>query len=111
MEPYGILGWAVLDKEEEIFESDDIPDEHKVMHALWGRWIFFNRNLFIAHYYNGTKKFVDDYWKMIRLAAGWDALRYWLVMLMTTRFLTGRDAALLLKRYEEWCSEAEIGGV
>jgi hypothetical protein len=45
MEPYGILGWAVLDREEEIFESDDIPDEHKVMHALWGRWIFFNRQV------------------------------------------------------------------
>ncbi|KAJ6593825.1 hypothetical protein B0H19DRAFT_1246570 [Mycena capillaripes] len=139
MEPYGILGWSILDKEEEIFESDDIPDEHKVMHALWGRWIFFNRqvlivqenqsvsmfssNLFIAHYFNGTKKFIDEYWKMIRLAAGWDALRYWLVvslqldgklevvitdvpkMLMTTRFLTGKDVALLLKRYGTWCSD------
>ncbi|KAJ7680247.1 hypothetical protein DFH06DRAFT_1315050 [Mycena polygramma] len=96
MEKYGILGWAVLDKEEEIFESDDIPDEHKVMHAF---------NLFIAHYFHGAEKFVDDYWKMIRLAAGWNALRYWLVMLMATRFLTGRDVALLLKRYERWCAE------
>lgn len=43
MEPYGVLAWSVLDREEEIFESDDIPDEHKVMHALWARWIFFKR--------------------------------------------------------------------
>jgi hypothetical protein len=45
MEPFGILGWSILDKEEEIFESDDMPDEHKVMHALWARWIHFNRQV------------------------------------------------------------------
>jgi hypothetical protein len=33
----------VLDKEEEIFESDDVKDEQKVMLALWGRWIMLNR--------------------------------------------------------------------
>ena len=43
MEPYGVLEWAVLDKEEEIFESDEVKDEYKVMHALWARWIFLNR--------------------------------------------------------------------
>ena len=43
MEPYGILDWAVLDREEEIFESDEVKDEYKVMHALWARWIFLNR--------------------------------------------------------------------
>ncbi|KAJ6586846.1 hypothetical protein DFH09DRAFT_910395 [Mycena vulgaris] len=80
MEPYGILAWAILDREEEILESDDIPDEHKVMHALWARWVTLKRNLLVAHFYNGIKQFVDDYWKMIRLAAGWEALRYWLLV-------------------------------
>lgn len=45
MESYGVLAWHVLDREEEIFESDDIPDEHKVMHALWARWIFHKRQV------------------------------------------------------------------
>lgn len=42
MEPYGVLSWLVLDKEDEIFDSD-MKDEHKVMHALWARWILLNR--------------------------------------------------------------------
>ncbi|KAJ7188349.1 hypothetical protein C8R46DRAFT_1054518 [Mycena filopes] len=87
MKEYGVLAWAVLDKEEEIFESDDIPDHHKVMHALWGRWIFSNRNIFIAHYLN----------------AGYDALRYWLMVMMTTGYLTPKDIALVLKYYTDWC--------
>ncbi|KAJ7462206.1 hypothetical protein B0H11DRAFT_2054613 [Mycena galericulata] len=104
LEPYGVLAWSVLDREEEIFESDDIPDEHKVMHALWARWIFFNRNFFVANYFNGVKRFVEDYWRMIRLAAGWDALRYWILLLMTGRFLTtGREAADILRHYEALC--------
>ncbi|KAJ7262255.1 hypothetical protein B0H12DRAFT_322565 [Mycena haematopus] len=121
MEPFGILGWAVLEKEEEIFESDDISDEHKVMHALWARWIHLNRNLFISDYFEGTKTFINEYWKMIRLAAGLNALRYWLVvsfelgsslrvaiaehskMLVANRYLTGKHVALLLRHYESWC--------
>lgn len=43
MDEFGILEWAVLDKEEEIYESDDVKDEHKVMHALWARWILLHR--------------------------------------------------------------------
>ena len=43
MEPYGVLSWYVIDKEEEIFECDDVRDEDKVMQALWGRWILLNR--------------------------------------------------------------------
>ncbi|KAJ7733745.1 hypothetical protein DFH07DRAFT_967879 [Mycena maculata] len=106
MEPYGALAWSVLDREEEIFESDDIPDEHKVMHALWARWIFFKRNFFVANYVEGILYFIKDYWKMIRLAAGWDALRYWLLLLMTGRFLTtGHEIVKILKYYEELCRE------
>ena len=43
MDQFGVLAWVVLDREEEIFEVDDIKDEYKVMHALWARWIFLNR--------------------------------------------------------------------
>lgn len=43
MEPYGVLAWAVVEREEEIFEDDEVKDEYKVMHALWARWIFLNR--------------------------------------------------------------------
>lgn len=92
-----MLAWAVLDREEEIFESDDVKDEFKVMHALWARWIVINRcvygrfaaegltlslprNSFVADYYGGTIRFIDEYWRMIHRAAGWDALRYWLLV-------------------------------
>jgi hypothetical protein len=43
LEPFGVLGWVILDREEEIFEIDDVRDEDKVMQALWFRWIFLNR--------------------------------------------------------------------
>lgn len=43
MEPFGVLAWAITDREEEIFESDEMRDEYKVMHALWARWIMLNR--------------------------------------------------------------------
>lgn len=43
MQPYGLLDWEVIDREEEIYESDDVKDEYKVMLALWSRWIMLNR--------------------------------------------------------------------
>jgi hypothetical protein len=43
MEPFGVLAWDVLDREDEIYDSDNVKDEYKVMHALWARWIFLNR--------------------------------------------------------------------
>lgn len=39
LEEFGILSWAIVDREEEIFEFADICDEDKVMMALWNRWI------------------------------------------------------------------------
>lgn len=44
LEPYGIMAWFVVDKEEEIFELDEVRDEDKVMQALWARWIMLNRS-------------------------------------------------------------------
>lgn len=80
LDDFGIMSWAVLDREAEIFESDDISDEYKVMHALWGRWITLNRREFIQDYFAGVIQFIDKYWLMIHRAAGWDALRYWLLV-------------------------------
>lgn len=43
IDPFGVLEWDILDREEEIFESDDVKVEQKVMSALWLRWITLNR--------------------------------------------------------------------
>ncbi|KAI0053124.1 hypothetical protein FA95DRAFT_1552611 [Auriscalpium vulgare] len=40
---YGVMVWAVIDKEEELFELDDVRDEDKVIQALWNRWILLGR--------------------------------------------------------------------
>ena len=48
MEEFGALSWYIIDKEEEIFECDDVRDEDKVMQALWARWIFLHRWVFSA---------------------------------------------------------------
>lgn len=43
MEPFGVLEWDILEREEEIYESDDVKVEYKVMHALWLRWMTLHR--------------------------------------------------------------------
>lgn len=43
LEPFGLMGWFIEDKEEDIFELDDVRDEDKVMQALWARWMLLNR--------------------------------------------------------------------
>ena len=44
LDQFGILGWSVIDREEELFEMDGVRDEDKVMQALWCRWIMVNRS-------------------------------------------------------------------
>ena len=41
--PFGVLSWFIIDREEELFQVDDVLDEDKVMQALWGRWIMINQ--------------------------------------------------------------------
>ncbi|KII91251.1 hypothetical protein PLICRDRAFT_51427 [Plicaturopsis crispa FD-325 SS-3] len=106
LEPFGVLAWSVVDKEEEIFEVDDVRDEDKVMQALWARWIMLNRNLFVSNYYRGTLAFVDEYWRIIHRAAGWGALRVWLLMLVVNRFLQGPEIVDILKHYESLTGRA-----
>jgi len=43
MKQFGVLEWEVLDREEEIYENDDMKEEYKIMHALWARWILLYR--------------------------------------------------------------------
>jgi hypothetical protein len=43
--PFGTLSWFIIDREEELFELNDIPDEDKVMQALWARWILLKRRV------------------------------------------------------------------
>ncbi|EGO03576.1 hypothetical protein SERLA73DRAFT_175098 [Serpula lacrymans var. lacrymans S7.3] len=79
------------------------------MQALWLRWIFFNRTKFIANYFDATKAFIDDSWRMIHRAAGWSALRVFLLVLVVNRFLTGLEVVTILRQYEnltgmdQWC--------
>ncbi|KAK7466426.1 hypothetical protein VKT23_005148 [Stygiomarasmius scandens] len=116
--PFGVMAWSVLDREEEIFESDDMRDENKVICALWARWIFLNRRKFIADFELGFLDFIDEYGWMIYWAAGWRALRYWLLILMANRYLNASQVANALKHYERnvqmdhWYAEdhGSIGG-
>ncbi|KAF9486280.1 hypothetical protein BDN70DRAFT_870376 [Pholiota conissans] len=100
MEPFGLLDWDIIDREEEIWEDDDLKPEYKVIQALWMRWIMLNRNKFISNYHKGVITFVDEYWKIIHRAAGWDALRYFLFNLLVNHFLDARNMAKILRHYE-----------
>lgn len=40
---YGLTSWSLLERDEELFEIDDVRDEEKAMQAMWNRWIFFQR--------------------------------------------------------------------
>ncbi|KAF8136975.1 hypothetical protein EV363DRAFT_1445899 [Boletus edulis] len=108
LKPYGVLKWVIIDREEELFELDDILDEDKVMQALWFRWIFLNRkakqcsrNRFVANYFDGTKAFVGENWELIKMGAGLLALRTWLLVLVVNNFLLPLEVATLMKYYQE----------
>ncbi|OAX38476.1 hypothetical protein K503DRAFT_770448 [Rhizopogon vinicolor AM-OR11-026] len=115
LEPFGVLGWVILDREEEFFETDDVRDEDKVMQALWYRWIFLNRNKFVANFFNGTKSFIKDNWRMIHQAAGLGALRTWLLLLNIHNFLVTLEVVTLLRFYrgltdmQHWYGDKDAG--
>ncbi|KAJ8519440.1 hypothetical protein ONZ45_g3643 [Pleurotus djamor] len=100
MDRFGVLSWLVVDREEDIYEIPDISDESKVMHALWARWMMLSRPIFVEDYFAGTVAFIDEYWRIIHRAAGWDALRYYLLILVAGRFLNLAQVARALKHYE-----------
>ncbi|KAL7284008.1 hypothetical protein ACG7TL_001281 [Trametes sanguinea] len=93
---------------------DDVRDEDKVMLALWNRWIMLNKTRFIFDQYDkGVRAFIDQYWQLIHRAAGWRALRAFLMMLQVHRYLTIAGVVQILKYYEGktgmkfWYQEAQ----
>jgi hypothetical protein len=46
---YGLTSWSLLERDEELFEIDDVRDEEKAMQALWNRWMFFKRRCLVNH--------------------------------------------------------------
>ncbi|RPD56950.1 hypothetical protein L226DRAFT_554330 [Lentinus tigrinus ALCF2SS1-7] len=101
-EQFGVMAWAIVDREEELFEMEDLRDEEKVMLALWNRYIMINRASFIANeYFVGVKAFITQYWKIIHQAAGWRALRAFLMNLSVNNFLTFDKVLKSLQHYEE----------
>ncbi|KAI0824814.1 hypothetical protein BC628DRAFT_1410614 [Trametes gibbosa] len=101
LDEFGIMSWAIIDREEELFEMDDVRDEDKVMLALWNRWIMLHKTAFIfADYLQGVKSFLDQYWEFIHKAAGWRALRAFLLMLNVNRYLSLANVIDALKYYE-----------
>lgn len=47
LDRFGVMAWAITDREEDLFELDDVRDEDKVILALWNRWIMLNRSAFL----------------------------------------------------------------
>ncbi|KAG6334812.1 hypothetical protein ID866_4284 [Astraeus odoratus] len=106
LEPYGVLSWIIVDREEELFEQDDILDEDKAMLALWYRWITLNRNKFIASYLNGVKVFITENWALIKQMAGLSSLRTWLLVLCVNNFLSPLEVVSLLQLYQTLTGES-----
>jgi hypothetical protein len=43
--PFGLSSWFIVDRQEELFELNDVLDEDKVVQALWSRWILLKRQV------------------------------------------------------------------
>ncbi|KAI0646527.1 hypothetical protein C8Q79DRAFT_909167 [Trametes meyenii] len=101
LDAFGIMSWAIIDREEEIYEMEDVRDEDKVMLALWNRWIMLNKPTFLfGEYYKGIENFLNQYWDLIHKAAGWRALRAFLLMLSVNKYLSIKEVLQALKHYE-----------
>lgn len=70
----------MYEQEEDIYELDSVLDADKAMRALWTRFISLHRREFIASYGEATRKFITDNWQVIHRAAGFAALRIWLLV-------------------------------
>lgn len=94
---YGLTSWSLLERDEELFEIDDVRDEEKAMQALWNRWIFFERRYsgcfsyrhhhplikLTSRFFLSPKKtvieFVSKFSAVIKKTAGWKGMRVWLL--------------------------------
>ncbi|KAI0341360.1 hypothetical protein BDW22DRAFT_1358864 [Trametopsis cervina] len=114
LEPFGVLAWAIVDREEDFFEQEDLEDEDKVVLALWNRWIMLNRQAFVfaASRLKQVTSFLDEYHQMLHRAAGWKAVRQFLLLLFADKLLTMSAVSKALKHYEglvgmdEWYTDS-----
>jgi hypothetical protein len=96
---YGLTSWSLLERDEELFEIDDVREEEKAIQALWNRWIFFQRRCLDPYPKNavmcadwGLKshylldpckkamEFLEAYKRIIMETAGWKGVRVWLLV-------------------------------
>jgi len=100
MSDYGLTSWSLLERDEELFEIDDIRDEEKAMQALWNRWIFSKRRRYLLDPPKAVMEFVDCFLPTIMKTAGWKGMRVWLLLLAKHRYLTGDDVISVMNYYE-----------
>lgn len=79
-EKLGILAWHVSEQEEDFFELNSILDADKAIRALWARFIALHRRDFRQDFNEDTRMFINDNWLLIHKAAGFAALRVWLLV-------------------------------
>ncbi|KAH9161399.1 hypothetical protein EDB89DRAFT_733538 [Lactarius sanguifluus] len=97
---YGLTSWSLIERDEELFEIDDMRDEEKAMQALWNRWIFFERRRYLLDPKKTTIAFVDKFLAVIMKTAGWKGMRVWLLLLAKHKYLTGDDVVEVMSYYE-----------
>ena len=94
---YGLTLWSLLERDEELFEIDDVRDEEKAIQAMWNRYIFFERRCLRPHskhssctdwlksqYLLDPRKvvieFLETFQRTIVETAGWKGVRVWLLV-------------------------------
>ncbi|KAH9968247.1 hypothetical protein BC827DRAFT_487818 [Russula dissimulans] len=100
MSDYGLTSWSLLERDEELFEIDDIRDEEKAMQALWNRWIVSRRRGYLLDPCKSVVEFVDTFHPTIVETAGWKGVRVWLLLLAKHKYLTGDDVVTVMRFYE-----------
>ncbi|KAI0251948.1 hypothetical protein BJV78DRAFT_400949 [Lactifluus subvellereus] len=98
---YGLTSWSLLERDEELFEIDDVRDEEKSMQALWNRWIFSERRRYLQDPCKTLIEFVETFQPTITETAGWKGLRVWLLLLAKHKYLTGDDVVAVMGYYEK----------
>ncbi|KAI9458835.1 hypothetical protein BJY52DRAFT_397253 [Lactarius psammicola] len=98
---YGLTSWSLIERDEELFEIDDVRDEEKAMQALWNRWIFFERRRYLLDPKKTTIEFVGKFLAIITKTAGWKGMRVWLLLLAKHKYLTGDDVVAVMSYYEK----------
>jgi len=100
MSDYGLTSWSLLERDEELFEVDDIRDEEKAMQALWNRWIVSRRRRYLLNPHKSVLEFVEAFLPTITETAGWKGVRVWLLLLAKHKYLTGDDVVIMMNHYE-----------